>query len=367
MSYRACFNLLWRNRFAVGPTRIGMAFLMLFFFAPINFALGLIQKLRYGREIARTEIREQPIFVIGHWRSGTTLLHELLTLDDRHTFPSTYDCFAPHHFLISTRVTPALVRRFSPKQRPQDNMPLELERPQEDEFALCNLGMPSPYLTIAFPNRPPQNQEFLTLEDVPPEDLARWKRTLLWFLKCVTLRDPKRIVLKSPPHTARIRVLMDLFPDARFVHIVRDPYVLFPSTVTLWKRFYKRYGLHVPKYAGLEDHVFETLNRMYDAFERAREFIPPGHLCQVRFEELVADPVGQVRQIYQELGLADFDRVLPTLQEYVAAHAGHQPNRYEISAETRAEISRRWRPYIERYGYGSEPAESEQPPAEPVA
>ena len=41
-----------------------------------------------------------PVFVIGHWRAGTTLLHELLVRDPRHTYPNTYDCFGPNHFLL---------------------------------------------------------------------------------------------------------------------------------------------------------------------------------------------------------------------------------------------------------------------------
>ena len=42
------------------------------------------------------------------------------------------------------------------------------------------------------------------------------------------VRSPKRIVLKSPAHTARVRVLLELFPKARFVHIIRDPVVHLP-------------------------------------------------------------------------------------------------------------------------------------------
>src|SRR6202011_3820426 len=135
---------------------------------------------------------------------------------------------------------------------------------QEDEFALCMLGQPSPYLTIAFPNRPPQDQEYLDLEGLPPKALARWKQTFLRFLQQLTYKNPKRLILKSPPHTCRIKVLLEMFPDARFVHIVRNPYVVFPSTVNLWKSLYQKHGLQVPTFAGLEDHVFDTYTRMYE-------------------------------------------------------------------------------------------------------
>ena len=233
-----------------------------------------------------------------------------------------------------------------------DNMPLGFDRPQEDEFALCNMGIGSPYLTFAFSNRPPQDQEFLDMEGLSPRELARWKRAFLWFLKCVTVQDPKRIVLKSPPHTGRIRVLLELFPDARFVHIVRDPYVLFPSTVHLWRQLYKVHGFQTPKCEGLEDYVFETFNRMYAAFDAQRGLIPKGRFSEIRYEDLVADPVRQMRRIYEELQLGGFDEALPALEEHVAATAGYKTNRYELPEETRDQITRRWGKFIEQYGYG---------------
>ena len=238
-----------------------------------------------------------------------------------------------------------------------DNMPVGWDCPQEDEFALCSMGIPSPYLRFAFPNHPPACQGYLDLRGVSPEARARWKRGLLWFLKCITLRRPGRIILKSPQHTCRIEVLLDLFPHARFVHIVRDPYVLFPSTVKTWKRFYKDQGAQVPTFEGLEEYILARLNRMYEVFESTRHLIGPSRFAEVRYEELVKDPVGQMRAVYEQLDLGEFDKVLPALEEYAAGMASYQTNRYELAPETRDEITRRWGQYIQRYGYGPEPPE----------
>ena len=120
------------------------------------------------------------------------------------------------------------------------------------------------------------------------------------------MRNPKRIVLKSPPHTARIRVLLEMFPKAKFVHIVRDPYVIFPSTVNLWKRLYRDQGLQMPTYEGLDEHVFATFTRMYEAFDRDRELIGPGQFCEIRYEDLIADPVEQMRSSLRATGAGRF-------------------------------------------------------------
>ncbi|HIQ21790.1 MAG TPA: sulfotransferase [Planctomycetes bacterium] len=352
MPLAASLQLLAKNRFAIAPSRLGMALVVLAL-GPFNSLLATVQRIVYGRRIERTAIRQGPVFILGHWRSGTTLLHELLALDPEHTYPTTYDCFAPSHFLVSASFLPALVKHVTPRRRPMDSMAFGLQRPQEDEFALCNLGVPSPYWMIAFPNRRPQQLEYLTLEGLSLEARRRWQQTFIWFLRCLTCREPKRLVLKSPPHTARLRVLLSLLPDARFIHIVRDPYVLFPSTLTLWKRLFRQQGFQVPREEGLEELVFETLVRMYEAFERDRPLVPPGHLCEVRYERLVAEPAAQLERIYRELDLGPFDRVRPGAERYLAERADYRPNRYEISDHTRQLIRRRWAAYIERYGYGT--------------
>jgi hypothetical protein len=352
MTISAWFPLVWRNRLAIHPFRLPMA-LIISSVTLLNSFLAAVQRLLFDRKIQATQIQDDPIFIVGHWRSGTTLLHELLVLDSRHTYPNTYECFAPNHFLASGGFLPAMLGFLMPKQRPMDSMAAGWQHPQEDEFAMCAMGVPSPYLTMLFPNRPPQYPEYLTLEKVAPADVARWKQKLLWFLKCVTVRRPKRIVLKSPPHTCRIKALLELFPDARFVHIVRDPFVVFLSTVNLWKQLYKAQGLQVPRFEGLEEQVLDTFCRMYQTFERDRQLIDPSRYCEVRYEDLVGDIIGQMEKVYQQLGLGEFDNVLPALQTYVAEHAHYKTNRWDVAPELRARIAQRWSTFCEKYGYGA--------------
>ena len=350
MSFSGWLRLLARNRFAISPMRLPQM-LAVTIESALGSPLWLVQKLFYGRKIARIRIEEDPIFIIGHWRSGTTLLHELLVLDERHTYPDTYACFAPNHFLLSARFITWWLKYLLPKHRPMDNVRMGWDRPQEDEFALCNMGLPSPYLTQAFPNRPPQCQEYLFLKDLPPRDLKRWKAALSWFLKCVTVKSPKRIVLKSPTHTGRVEALLDLFPKARFIHIVRNPYAIFPSTVKTWQRLYKFEGLQVPRFEGLEEYVLDTFNRVYEVFEKDRRLIDPSRFCEVRYEDIVSDPIGQVQTIYERLGLGRFDEVAGALEKYASEMAEYKTDRYELSPAVRRRITDRWGDYIRKYGY----------------
>jgi omega-hydroxy-beta-dihydromenaquinone-9 sulfotransferase len=359
MNISGWLSLLIRNRFDVAPKRIAMA-LIIFFISISNSISWAIQSIIYGRRIKNTKLPNDPIFVIGHWRSGTTLLHELLVLDHRHAFPDTYACFAPNHFLISGWYVKPLLKFLLPSRRPMDNMAAGWDRPQEDEFALCNMGVRSPYLTAVFPNRPPQDQDYLDLEGLSEKESNHWKSKLLWFLKCLTVKNPKRIVLKSPPHTCRIKALLELFPNAKFVHIVRDPYVLFPSTMNLWKRLYRDEGLQTPAFADLEEHVFNTFERMYNIFDRDKHLLGKNQFSEVRYEDLVADPVRQMQKIYDELDLNDFNSVRNNIASFIDGQKDYKTNRYQLSPENREEISRRWKKYVLYYGYRKNTVAAEQ-------
>jgi hypothetical protein len=353
-SFSAWTRLLIRNRFAVHWSRWHFAVLYTFL-SLVNSYLGLWQKILFGRRVAKTVINDPPIFIIGHWRTGTTLLHELLVLDDRHTGPTGYECLAPQHFLLSEWFAPYAEFLVS-KHRAMDNMDLSLHHPQEDEFVFCMQGQPSPYFTIAFPNRPPQHDRYLDLEQLTSRELAAWKRTLYRFVQQVYFRRRKAVILKNPTHSFRIKVLLDIFPQAKFIHIVRDPYVVYPSTINLHKALYRMHGLQRPTFEGLDEKVVSTYVDLYRKLDEGRELVDPSHFYELRYEDLIGDPEGQLSRLYEHLGLGDFEQYLPRLRQYLADHMDYETNIYELTAEQRAIVAQRWGEVIHRYRYGQAPA-----------
>ena len=349
-SFPAWLSLLVRNRFAVSRSHLYMV-PVISCVSTVHSLLRFFEEAIFRDAVARTEIRHPPLFILGHWRSGTTLLHELLITDPRHGFPNTYQCLEPNHFILTERLFTRLFAWVLPSRRPMDNMAAGWDRPQEDEFALCMLGERSPYLTVAFPNHGPVDQEYLDLVGLSRDVRRRWMRTLYMFLKKVTYKNPRRLVLKSPTHTARIPTLLDMFPDAQFIHIVRNPYVIFPSTVNLWKSFYRKHGLQNPTFAGLEEHVFTTFLRMYERFEASKKLIAPGNFHELKYEDLVRDPMGEMRTLYDRLNLGRFDLIQPGIQAYLDRTKGYETNKYDMTPELRAEIGRRWGEVIRRFGY----------------
>ncbi|MEZ0349198.1 sulfotransferase [Mycobacterium sp. pR1184] len=350
-NFTAWMRLLIRNRFDVHWSRWHYAVLYTGL-SVVNSFLGTWQNIVFSRRVSSTAIGHAPIFIIGHWRSGTTMLHEMMVLDEHHTGPTTYECIAPHHFLLTERFA-RFAEFLTSKHRAMDNMDMSMAHPQEDEFAWCMLGLPSPYLTIAFPNRPTQDEHYLDMDKLSARELETWKQTFFRFVQQVYFRRRKAIVLKSPTHSFRIKVLLDIFPQAKFIHIVRDPYVVYPSTVNLFKAFSLVHGLQRPTFQGLNENVLSNYLDLHRKLDEGRELVDPSRFYELRYEDLIGDPEGQLRKMYQHLDLGDFDRYLPRLRKYLDDKASYRTNTYEVTAEQRAIIAERWAEVIDRYGYGA--------------
>lgn len=354
MRTRAYFQMLSRNGWRIHPARYAMAAIYAQM-APWNSGLHRLQQLAFGKQIRETKIKHPPIFLIGHWRSGTTHLHELMIRDERFAYPSTYECFVPHHFLVTGSVLPRLFKFMLPRRRPMDNMAAGFERPQEDEFGMVSMGAPTTYYRTAFPNEPTPHMETLNSRDFSPDDRESFRGALTYFLQALTLGKKKRLVLKSPPHTGRVEMLAEWFPGAKFIHISRDPYAIFPSMKHTWMSLDAAQGFQFRNEYGdeMDEFIFDCYERMYKDFDEQRAAVAPENWCEVRYEDLAADPIGQVERIYEQLDLAGFDHVRPTLTAYVATLREYKPNKLAMESSLREKIDERWSWYQERFGYAT--------------
>lgn len=351
MRVRSWLALLARNRFKTNlkclPNVLSVSFT-----APLNSLLYRISEGIYRRRAEAVEI-EPPVFVIGHWRTGTTYLHDLLAADPGHGYPTTYECFFPNHFLLTERVARFWFKFALPEKRPQDDVEVGVDRPQEDEFALCNMGIPSIYFTWALQHQGPVDQAYLDLRQLDDRQKREWKDALLWFIRRVTLQQKKPLVLKTPQHAARLATLIELFPNARFIHISRDPERVFPSTMRLWKSMDSIQGLENPPSDDpwLEPYIVDQFMRVFQAYEDDKQLVPEGQLAEIRYEDLVADPKGTLKRLYADLGLGDFTRAEPAVDAYLSKTSDYKTNTYQLPTERQRMIEDAWAPYYERFGY----------------
>lgn len=306
-----------------------------------NTLQGALERAIFGARVDAARI-EPPVFVLGHWRSGTTHLHNLLACDRRFAFPNNYQVTFPHTFLVSEALGSRLLAPFIPRRRPMDNVEWDLRSPQEDEFALCAATCLSPCMAWVLPGRRAHFERYLTFRNVSDVELERWSRAFQRFLKKLTVKyGPRPLLLKSPPHTARIARLLELFPTAKFVHIARHPEAVFQSSRKLFRTIFEWHRLEPPHLEDLDDWILAQYERLYDAYFDDRGKIPPGHLHELRFEDLERDSLGELERLYGALGLPTFGEARPAVESYVATLAGYRKNALpEVEERLRERVRR---------------------------
>jgi hypothetical protein len=300
--------------------------------------LTLAERYNFARKIEATRIALPPVFIIGHWRSGTTYLHQLFYLDPQFTTPTMVQTVIPDHFLFSAKYYVPILKRALPKTRPMDNVKMGALEPQEEEFALIRMGSVSPIERIIFPRR---NTFFMDgFDEFIPEGrkLEHWKSNLLTFYKKITLLTGKRIVSKNPAHTMRIALLAEMFPGARFIHIIRDPETVVPSSKRLWNIMWAENGLKRGWKAPDTGEVATVLGKFLANVAGESRKLGTHQFSEVRFEDLEKDPLGELDRIYTELQLPMDDEFRKNVINFLEENRGYRKNTYKLTEEDRQVI-----------------------------
>jgi omega-hydroxy-beta-dihydromenaquinone-9 sulfotransferase len=315
----------------------------------VNSLLAKMQLLAHSEAIEKAKV-PPPIFLLGFWRSGTTFLHELFCCDTRFGFPSTYACMNSAHFLLTEQ---GFHKRRGKQEayRPMDNMQYSWTSPQEDEFALLCMGAPSPYEALLVPSLMPAPQVLLDIRHRSAEDQDNWKHTIQLFLRELTVQQNKPMVLKSPTHGFRFPLLPSLFPGSRFVIIERNPYEVFASNLKLWNTLLDMYSLESALSQQITNFVLAAYLIHEDAIAEGTRNLHPEAVSRVRYENLVADPLGEMRRIYSELNLPRFENAQPALQQYIESVADHQRNKLVLSSAQKNSVDEMWGTLIREKGY----------------
>lgn len=316
-----------------------------------NSLMHGLENLIYGRQIRETELTAPPVFILGFWRSGTTLLHGLLNRDPQFTSATMYRTLFPWHFLLTERAVSRATGWLMPSTRPMDNVPMSWEAPQEDDIALCIMSLISCYTFLATPENFDEYWRALNFRTLSESELTRWKNCLDLLLRKITLRDRRRIVLKSPSHTFRIPTLLEMFPDARFIYIHRHPYDVFRSAVHLRRTMIHENGLGRPIMKNVEQEILKSYQLGFDVYERDRHLIPQGNLHEVRFEDLENDPVEEVAGLYSALSLPGFETLRPLLENDLRRIKRYKKNRFNYDIEQLSMVYSMLKPAFERFGY----------------
>ena len=305
-----------------------------------------LDHLYYHHKIKKTEIVKAPVFIIGHWRSGTTFLQSLISLHKDFCSPTFFQCMLPLGFIRAEKHIKNRMEQTLPARRLFDNMRFSVDEPFDDDFAILKMTYRSPMLVFVLPD----NQ---ALQGFGVDVLAKtrkWKKAFLYFAKKLTYVNQKRIVFKSPLNTLRIPEILELFPRARFIYVHRHPLDVFTSS-----RHHARLLL---EHNALQDHSRDVTDYMldrymtlFDVYQRDKSLIPEGNLVSVSYQELIQNPMTVLDDLFKRLDLGALDDNDNSIRKFLADNSDYRTNRYQLSAEDKKVVLSRWADAFDAYRY----------------
>ncbi|EGD80818.1 hypothetical protein PTSG_01404 [Salpingoeca rosetta] len=348
-------TVLWKYGYAIEWKHYWFRVLFLTFMACLNSTLSFLEWLFFRHRIRSAVINRRPVFILGHPRTGTTHLHNLISLDDDEFFaPTTLAAGFSAAYLLLHPVRHLLSGVLS-DTRPMDNMALTFDVPQEDELSYTqSTPLLSMYSPLVFMTEEPKFRKYFRMQDVSQDEKKRYTDVMLAFLQKLAVHaQGRRFVLKSPTHTAKVRFLLELFPEAQFIYIHRHPYRVFRSAMNMADKTYWYSYLATPTNEQVAEFVMHQYEELFDAYMEDRSLIPEGNLVEVSFDELQQQPLQTMERIYTTLQWTGFDdRVKPKLQRYLKSLRGFKKNAFETLTDTqRQEVNRRWRKSFKAFGY----------------
>lgn len=330
-------------------SRVLMTLLVVMILEPFRW----YEELMWRKRIRKTVIDKPPVFIIGFWRSGTTMLHNLLCSAPGMAYVTTYQTVFPHHLLSHSWWFKPIIGQFWPTHRPFDDVKMGLDLPQEEEIALASLQEISFYNFLYFPEDYDKfYQKELFMKDLPAEKLYKWKKEYVKLIrKSILNTGGKQFVSKSPSNMARIKVLLEMFPGARFIYIYRDPY----KTVESFYRFFQEVLPVVQIQKTNEEltrekfiHLYSDLNRSY--YDH-KALIPPQHLLEIKFEDFRSDPLKYLGEIYERFELVGFEDALPLFRKQLDEVSDFRQTSYEISPQSVAWVNKYAADMVDKLGY----------------
>ncbi|GAB4329487.1 MAG: sulfotransferase [Bacteroidales bacterium] len=322
----------------------------------INAPFRIYEKAIINPEFKSQTIDPPPIFILGHWRSGTTHLHNILCRDPAMGYLTTYQSVFPDTMIASAGklLFENFTRWLIPRRRAGDNVRLNVNFPQEEEFALGATIPLSFYYFWMYPNNWQELYEkAIHFREVPESDIERWLRYYrIMIRKALRVNGGDVFLSKNPAHTGRVAFLAKAFPGARFIYLFRNPVSVYLSTVHFFEEMMPR--LQLQRFG--RDHIRKMAMELYlkllTDYRQQKAKVTENNIVEVSFEELEKDPETQLHKIYATLQISGFDNAMIYFKKYLERQSGYRKNRFVVSRKEIEAITGELQPFMDYYGYG---------------
>lgn len=344
------FQLVRRNKVSFNAKTI-FRIVFLFQSAVWSSFFSLIEQAKYKKVLKSVKTPEDPIFIIGHWRTGSTFLHQLMHLDPGMCTPSLFEVAVPDSFLVSHPYYRPIFKHVVSEHRPMDQVKIGMDEPQEDEYAIYRITSFSPLENLVFP----KSQAFFlnpSTRFIPEtNELDSWKKEIQRFYKKLFFRHGKRIISKNPFNSFRIKILYEMFPDARFIHIVRNPYDVVPSTIHMWTILGEQNSLNTHWTRPGFSETVGFLKKLAETVETDQKYLPAGKLIEIRFEDLEKSPVDVLKEVYANLELPFSGDFEDNIYKFLHQNASFKKNNFTLTDEEKSIISQQLENQLKKFNY----------------
>ncbi|MEM6488061.1 MAG: sulfotransferase [Pseudomonadota bacterium] len=293
-----------------------------------------------------------PLFVLGHWRSGTTHLYNLLAAGGWGYVPPVA-VGLPHDIFGLARLIRPMLERQLPPTRYIDNIPVTPTAPQEDEIAIANMSPLSFYHGLYFPRQFDRLiDRGLFFDGVAEAEVARWQATLRRFLAKIARQQGRRLAIKNPVYTARPAMLRTLFPGAKFIHIHREPMAVFLSMRNFYARLLDVMALQaVPQDLDIDATILRVYDRMMGQFVAQTADWQAPDFVELPYAMLDERPLEALAHIYAALALPGFEQARPGFERHLAGVESYEKNRFAPDAALAGKLDAAWGRWFDHWGY----------------
>ncbi len=313
----------------------------------------LVEVLIFEQRIRKHTPNQSPIFILGHYRSGTTYLQRLFSFDTRFGHVSVVQHIAPELMLLYEKPLTKLIQWISDLFKAQNHfhrVPHDWSYPGEEDIAL--MGLTSKYSAtwgLMFPQKFKKHFSDTTVLNIPFLN-KKWEQDYRYLVNKISIKNQgKALVLKSPPNTARINKLKEIFPGAKFVFISRNPVELFSSMRRLWDVTVKYHALGSIKGIDIDDLVIQGLDILMNEYHEQKLSIPVNQLIEIDYDELVGKPVATLQKIYLQLDLPDFGFCKNAVTQFAKTQKSYERLTHKLPENIMYTISKKWNRYINEY------------------
>ena len=351
----ARLGLLLRSLFTNGPIapRNTPLIITMVLSAMARLPIATLERFITAHRLSSAPELEAPVFIIGHWRSGTTHTHNLMARSSQFGWISPLATGIPGEILtLGTWLRPWL-EKMLPEDRMVDQVAVNPDSPQPDEIPLANMQPLSVFHALYFPHFFQKHfDKGVFLKGCSEAEISRWQTLMVEFLRKIAIQQGKcRLLIKNESYTARVALLGSIWPEAKFIHVHRNPYEVYVSTVNYYRRLLPTMAFQSFDHVDIESFVLDTYPRVMRRCLKDTAQLPREQFIEIGFKELTSAPVNTLERIYDQLQLPNWENDRRGAEEYLDTIRHYKRNKFTMASDDIKRVRSAWGDYATRWGY----------------